>query len=217
MRTLVSALSMVLLLAMLAACVESESAGDSAEGDPGAADATAPAEPDEPDPTPPATAEPEPTATAEPEEAETPTSEAADDVEGADAEPAEHIIEIQDPHDFDPEALEIAVGDTVTFVNEGRINHTATLDPEIARDADNAVLPDGAETWDSGDMAPGDEFSITLEVPGEYTYFCRPHEVLGQIGTITVNGDDASAGDDPDDDPVDSDDSEDDDEIDDYL
>jgi plastocyanin len=126
------------------------------------------------------------------------------------------VVEIQDPHDFDPDSITVAAGDTIRFINTGRINHTASLDPEIVRDPDNAVLPDGAEPWDSGDLEPGDEFSVTLTVPGDYVYFCRPHEVLGQIGSITVleEGEALPASDDDD---ADDDASPDDDETDDYL
>jgi plastocyanin len=222
MRAVHLLLPVLLLLSMLAACVQSESADDGADDSTedvavAADDPTATPE-EEPEPTeaPEATETPEPTVA--PEATETPEST---DENGEDEGPTEHVVEIQDPHDFVPDDLEIAVGDTVTFVNTGRINHTSTLDPEIARDPANAQLPEGAETWDSGDLEPGDEFSITLEVPGEYVYFCRPHEVLGQIGTITVNGDsvedpqsDDSEADESDDS---ADDSDEEDEIDDYL
>jgi plastocyanin len=220
MRTLLFALPVILLLALLAACVESQSADDAvddASDDAVAAaeDPTATPEGDDPDPT--ATPEPEPTETPAPELTEVPEQETDDDEAG---EPVEHLVEIQDPHNFVPDALEIAAGDTVRFVNVGNINHTSTLDPEIARDPENAQLPEGAETWDSGDLAPGDEFTITLEVPGEYVYFCRPHEVLGQIGTITVNGSGETV-DGSDDEEVDADDpgedDDDDGEVDDYL
>jgi plastocyanin len=219
MRTLLAALSVLLVMAVLAACVESDSPDDAADDDvAAAADPTATPKPAEPTP------EPEPTPTLEPEPAETPEAEETPTPESGNGEAVEHVVEIQDPHNFVPDELNIAAGDTVTFVNMGNIIHTSTLDPEIARDPDNAQLPDGAETWDSGDMEPGDEFSVTLDVPGEYTYFCRPHEVLGQIGTITVNGDDVTDDDDDEDvdDPVDDqsdedDEADDDNGIDDYL
>lgn len=215
MRTLLSALSVMLLLTILAACVESDSTDDASDEDVTAEAAASPTEePEDPDPT--ATEEPEPTpeptataaeeatATIEPEPDPTATSEPDD----GDDEGEEHIISIVD-NAFDPDEIEIAPGDTITWVNDGGQMHTSTLDPEIARDPENAVLPDGAETWDSGDMEPGDEFSITLDVPGEYIYFCRPHEALDMIGTIVVTDEDADTGG--------SDDDDDDEEIDDYL
>jgi plastocyanin len=215
MRTLLSALPVILLLTLLAACVGSQSADDAA--DDATDDAVAVAEdptptPEADDPEPTATPEPEPTEIPEPEPTEPPVAEATATPEPDDGngEPTEHIIEIQDPHDFVPDELEVAVGDTITWVNTGNIVHTSTLDPEIAQDESNAQLPEGADTWDSGDLEPGDEFSITLEVPGEYVYFCRPHEVLGQIGTITVTGN-GEAVDGSDDEEADTDDPGDDD------
>jgi plastocyanin len=192
MRSLFVLIPIVLLLTMLSACVSSESSDDSDDGV-AVAEATETPEPEvtetpEPEPEPTETPEPEPTEA--PEATETPEPTMPPDEDDGVEEPTVHIIEIQDPHDFVPDELEVAVGDTITWVNTGNIVHTSTLDPEIARDPENAQLPDGAETWDSGDIEPGDEFSITLEVPGEYVYFCRPHEVLGQIGTIIVDGDD---------------------------
>lgn len=193
---------LALVLALMAACVESaDDEADDTEDDSDATEETATAEPtdaateeptEEPDASPTATMDEEPeetetpeaeeTATAEPEETATPED---DDGDG-DGDGEEHTISVQDNF-FEPEELEISAGDTVTWVNDGGLVHTSTLDPEIAREPENAVLPDGAETWDSGDLEPGDEFSVTLEVPGEYVYFCRPHEALGMVGTIVVN------------------------------
>lgn len=177
----------LLMLGGLAACVESADDDSGDDGDDSATAVSSPTpEPTEPEPTeapdPTATPEPEPTptATAEPDPTATPEPDEGDDGDGADL-----VIDIQDNF-FDPEEIEVAPGDTVTWVNNGDLVHTATLDPEIAQDPDNAVLPDGAETWDSGDLQSGDEFSVTLEVPGEYVYFCRPHEALGMVGTIIV-------------------------------
>ncbi len=214
MRRLSVVLVSLLIFALLAACASTESSDDSATDD--SSDDVVAAEssltPDEADPTPTATAEPDSTETAEPDAdpEETATPETAEN-----GDPVEHIVEIQDPHDFDPDELVIALGDTITFINTGRINHTATLDPEIVRNPDNAVLPEGAEPWDSGDLDPGDEFSITLEVPGDYVYFCRPHEVLGQIGSITVLEEGETPPESSDDDS--SDDDQDNEEVDDYL
>jgi plastocyanin len=224
----------ILLLGLVAGCVESsdDDADDSGDDSVAAESSpTAEATEDEPSPepteeeptpeptateemaeTPEATEEPEPTETATDEPDETATAEPDDD--NGDGEGEEHVISIQD-NEFDPDEIEIAPGDTVTWINDGGLMHTSTLDPEIARDPENAVLPDGAETWDSGDMESGDEFSITLEVPGEYTYFCRPHEALGMTGTIIVTDSDEETGDSNG--SGDDDNDEDEDEADDYL
>jgi plastocyanin len=181
-RLFVLTLASVLVVSMLAACTTAQDASD----DDTAAD-TATEEPTpEPDPTP--TPEPEPTPTEEP--AETPEPDPTQTEEPAEEEPArepqEHIVEIVNPHDYDPDEIRIVVGDTVTWVNNSDMAHTATADPELARNEESVQLPDGAEPWDSGTLEPGEEFSYTFDVPGEYIYFCIPHEVLGQIGTILV-------------------------------
>lgn len=99
-------------------------------------------------------------------------------------EPA--LVEMENDLVFHPEELTVPVGATVKWVNNGAIVHTTTCDPDAAMDPSHAQLPEGAETWDSGNMAQGDEFTHTFEVAGEYTYFCIPHEATGMIGHITV-------------------------------
>ena len=96
------------------------------------------------------------------------------------------VVEMTDDLTFEPEELTVKVGDTVTWRNTGTVVHTSTDDPSKAQDPANAVLPEGAEPWDSGDVAGGEEFSHTFETPGEYTYFCIPHEAAGMVARLTV-------------------------------
>lgn len=97
------------------------------------------------------------------------------------------VVEMTDDLRFEPEQLTVKVGDTVTWRNTGSVVHTATDDPSKAQDAANAVLPDGAEAWDSGNVAGGEEWSYTFETPGDYTYFCIPHELAGMVARLTVS------------------------------
>jgi 3-oxosteroid 1-dehydrogenase len=120
----------------------------------------------------------------EPEEDE--SDEDGDEDDDEDREAQNHRVEVTDDLTFEPEHLTIRAGDSVTWVNVGQMVHTATGDPDRAFDEANAVLPDGAESWHSGNMDPGDEFTHTFDVAGEYTYACIPHEVAGQVGSITV-------------------------------
>ena len=96
------------------------------------------------------------------------------------------VIGMTDDLSFDPEEVTIRVGETVTWRNTSSVDHTATDDPSKAQDAANAVLPEGAEPWDSGTIEPGAEWSHTFDVPGEYTYFCIPHEAAGMVARLTV-------------------------------
>ncbi len=185
MRTVLAAFSVVLVVGLLAACAETTSDDDDADDTAAAAGVTETPTPEPPEPSPTPEADPTPDPTPVPEETPTPD---ADDAE--EPEPTEHIVEIGDNF-FDPETLQIEPGDTVTFVNIGGMNHTATLDPDpdVVRDPDNVIMPDDAEIWNSGTLEPGDEFSITLDVPGEYQYVCLPHEALDMFGQIIVGDD----------------------------
>lgn len=100
--------------------------------------------------------------------------------------PRTHTIDMIDTPAFDPAALTIAAGDTVTFMSAGSMQHTATCDP--AKLPDVATLPELATVWDSGRLQPGQRFSVRLSVPGDYTYGCVDHAAEGMVGKITVAG-----------------------------
>lgn len=88
--------------------------------------------------------------------------------------------------EFDPARITISRGETVKWVNTSQIVHTVTADPELANDPGSVKLPEGAETFDSGNMSAGDTFTHTFDIAGEYRYFCIPHESAGMIGTVMV-------------------------------
>ena len=87
---------------------------------------------------------------------------------------------------FEPASITIKAGETVRFVNDSVLPHTVTADPAKARNPDSTSLPEGAETFDSGNLAAGESFSHTFTKPGTYQYFCIPHELAGMTGTIIV-------------------------------
>lgn len=91
---------------------------------------------------------------------------------------------------FEPETVEIGVGDTVTweFESEG---HNVTSKPGASPKCEN---PDGAEPFASyeGDShfsinEVGTTFSHTFDVAGEYVYVCTPHAGQGMVGTVVVS------------------------------
>ena len=47
-------------------------------------------------------------------------------------------------------------------------------------------MPKGAETWNSGYLNSGEDFSYTFKVPGVYKYFCTTHVKEGMKGEIDV-------------------------------
>ena len=85
-----------------------------------------------------------------------------------------------------PEDVTISAGQTVVWTNTSSTFHTVTNDPALAKDRRHAQLPPEAQPFDSGNIAPGEVFQHTFEVPGTYVYFCIPHETMGMIGKITV-------------------------------
>ncbi|HEY7033150.1 MAG TPA: multicopper oxidase domain-containing protein, partial [Thermomicrobiales bacterium] len=72
---------------------------------------------------------------------------------------------------FDPKALTVTVGTTVTWINKGADWHSvAALDGSFASDQ----------------VAPGQTFSHTFATPGTYPFLCRHHGRQGMIGQIVV-------------------------------
>jgi plastocyanin len=91
-------------------------------------------------------------------------------------------IRMQD-NTFTPDGIEIAVGQEITFVNRGRVDH-------------NVIATDGS--FDSREprgvnQEPGDSWSVTIGSPGSYGYYCSLHAVQsgdgewqGMVGTLIV-------------------------------
>lgn len=97
---------------------------------------------------------------------------------------------------FEPERVEVAVGETVLWRNTNSRAHTVT--------AYEAGLPEGADYFASGGygseqeardafydsfggaIASRDTYEHTFDVPGQYDYFCVPHEAGGMVGTVVV-------------------------------
>ena len=72
---------------------------------------------------------------------------------------ADHAVDIQGMK-FSAPALEVAVGDTVTFTNRDGAPHTAT-----ARDG----------SFDTGRLSQGQSASVTISAAGTFDYFCAVH------------------------------------------
>lgn len=113
---------------------------------------------------------------------------------GADGSPSA-TVEMTDELTYEPETVEIEAGGTVTWENVGTIGHTVT--------AYDDELPDGATYFASGgfesetaardgypnggNVPEGESYEHTFETPGEYGYFCIPHELNGMVGTVRVS------------------------------
>lgn len=70
---------------------------------------------------------------------------------------------------FDPERVEVLVGDSITWTNADLAPHTAT--------AENGA-------WDTGTLQRGGSGRITFDATGTYPYFCAYHPHMK--GTVTV-------------------------------
>jgi plastocyanin len=97
-------------------------------------------------------------------------------------------VDMNDANQFRPADVTVPKGATVTWTNSGQVIHTVTDDPLKAINKSDAVLPGGAQPWDSGNVDGGARYSHTFDVAGQYTYFCIPHEALGMVGHVTVSG-----------------------------
>ena len=96
------------------------------------------------------------------------------------------VISMSDDMAFSPGHAVIDVGDTVVWIQEGALAHTTSDGPGKAAVPEHALLPEGAEPWDSGLLDAGQRYSVVFDTPGEYTYLCTIHEVAGMVGRITV-------------------------------
>lgn len=71
---------------------------------------------------------------------------------------------------FDQPKITIQTGQSVTFINTGRIGHTATAS-------------DGS--FDTGLLQNGQSTTVTFNNPGKFTYYCQPHPFMkGEIDVV---------------------------------
>ncbi len=77
---------------------------------------------------------------------------------------------------FIPSPVNIAIGDTVTWVNDDTAAHTSTS-------GSAADGPDG--NWDSSLVMVGQSFPHTFDEAGEFPYFCMVHPWM--VGMVIVS------------------------------
>jgi plastocyanin len=87
---------------------------------------------------------------------------------GGPAAAADHVVEIRGL-EFIPASIDVNPGDTITWINKDVMPHTATSD-------------DGA--WDSGDIAAGAEWTLSVESDFAGGYTCTYHPTM--MGEISV-------------------------------
>lgn len=84
---------------------------------------------------------------------------------------------------FQPAEITVVAGGEVMWRNRSRESHTVSDDPSVSP---QARLPSGAQTFDSGDIAPGEVYAHTFTVPGRYVYVCRYYASVGMTGVVNV-------------------------------
>jgi plastocyanin len=70
---------------------------------------------------------------------------------------------------YSPSPLRLALGSSVTWINNDNTTHTSTAD---------------GDAWNSGAIAPGRTFTRTFRSTGSFPYHCTIHP--GMVGTIEV-------------------------------
>lgn len=81
---------------------------------------------------------------------------------------------------FEPAFLQIAVGDTVTFVPTDSGHNAETI---------KELIPEGGTAFKG---KSNEELSVTFDVAGAYGYKCAPHFGMGMVGLIVVGEDPAN-------------------------
>jgi plastocyanin len=79
------------------------------------------------------------------------------------------IVDDDGSNSYSPNPLEVDVGQTITWVNDDFVIHTATSADGI---------------FDSNIMQRGQTFSYTFDTLGEYPYYCDLHPNM--VGTVRV-------------------------------
>ncbi|MBW6461078.1 MAG: T9SS type A sorting domain-containing protein [Bacteroidales bacterium] len=87
------------------------------------------------------------------------------------------VVETSDAGFAPADITGIQVGDTIRWVWIAGI-HTTT----------SAIIPEGAQAWDSPLTAEIAVFDYIPVVSGTYHYVCTPHVQFGMIGSFTVMG-----------------------------
>jgi plastocyanin len=70
---------------------------------------------------------------------------------------------------FQPARLEITAGTRVVWTNTGQVMHTVTAEDQ---------------SFDSGEIQPGERRSITFSRPGTYSYHCTPHPFMRGVVVV---------------------------------
>ena len=85
--------------------------------------------------------------------------------------PVVHVVNMEGMK-FNPDKLEIKVGETVRWVNRSRSSHNVVASDKSFK---SQMLPN-----------EGDLFEYTFNTAGVFHYYCQPHRMMGMKGIIVV-------------------------------
>ena len=98
---------------------------------------------------------------------------------------------------FRPRSIEVPPGTTVVWRNTSKHTHTVTAYEEILPQGTEYFASGGFETQSAAERAwaenggggiqPGSTFEHEFTEPGNYAYFCIPHEPSNMVGTVVVS------------------------------
>ena len=89
------------------------------------------------------------------------------------AAPGANVVDMID-NAYDPDVIEVAVGETVAWVNIGELPHTVTAFDE---------------SFDSGFLMSGESWAMQFDEVGVIEYFCIIHpEMVGTVSVVPVSG-----------------------------
>lgn len=92
---------------------------------------------------------------------------------------AEHTVQVKNTGAggimiFEPEVLNVAVGDTVTFVPTDAAHNSQSVD---------GLIPAGATPWNG---ALSEKITVAIDKEGVYVYKCLPHAMMAMVGVIVA-------------------------------
>ncbi|XP_021902702.1 plastocyanin [Carica papaya] len=86
---------------------------------------------------------------------------------------------------FVPSEFSVSKGEKIVFKNNAGFPHNVVFDEDgIPGGVDAGKISMAEEDLLN---AAGETFSVTLTEPGEYAFYCAPHQGAGMVGKVTVS------------------------------
>jgi plastocyanin len=96
------------------------------------------------------------------------------------------VVKMTAQNTLDPPTVTIPAGGAVTWENDATTPQSATFDPAKAANKGDVQLPQGAQPFDSGAIAPGQIWTHRFAAPGTYQYVAGGDGAVGTKGIVVV-------------------------------